>query len=74
MKKSGREPANADNFVKIIGDMEEIRQLMGSCYDDGNVPNANWNSGKFKVNWYNPDNVNDNLCSRQKFPKRQIPY
>ena len=39
----------------------------GSRSDNGNVPNANWNDGKFNVNvnWYNPDNANDNLRGRQ---------
>lgn len=38
----------------------------GSRYQDGNVPNVNWNpdNGKLKVNWYNPQNANDNLRSR----------
>ena len=37
------------------------------------MPNANWNSDKFKVNWNNPSNANDNLRSRQKFPTRIKP-
>ena len=46
-------------------------KLSGSRYDDGNVPNVNWNryNGKLNVNWYNPDNANDNLRAREKFPK-----
>jgi len=31
---------------------------------DGNVPNVNWNDDKLNVNWYNPDNANDNLRAR----------
>jgi hypothetical protein len=42
----------------------------GSRNSDGNVPNVNWNDGKLKVNYYNPDNANGNLRSRQKFQKR----
>jgi len=46
--------------------MEEIKQKDGSRYSDGDVPNANWNDGKFRVNWYNTDNRNDNLRSREE--------
>ena len=38
----------------------------GSRNSDGNVPNANWNSDKFKVNWYSPDNSNDSIRSRSE--------
>jgi hypothetical protein len=40
----------------------------GSRNSDGNVPNVNWNSDNRKVyvNWYNPDNCNDNLRSRSE--------
>jgi len=52
-------------------------KLSGSRYTDGNVPNVNWNrfNDKLNVNWYNPDNANDNLRSREKFPrfKEEIP-
>lgn len=36
---------------------------------DGNVPDVYWdgNYDKLNVNWYNPDNANDNIRSRQKF-------
>ena len=54
---------------KIIGETDGVRQLTGSRYLDGHVPNVNWNDDKLNVNWYNPDNTNDNLRSRQKFPK-----
>ena len=45
----------------------------GSRYSDGNVPNVNWNSNnsEMNVNWYNPGNANDNLCSREKFLKKK---
>jgi len=46
----------------------------GSRYSNGKVPNVNWNSDKLKVDWYHPDNANDNLRSRQKFQlKKEIP-
>ncbi len=40
---------------------------------DGNVPSVNWNGNndKLNVNWYNADNRNDNLRSREK--SRQMP-
>jgi hypothetical protein len=42
---------------------------MGSRDPNGNVPNVNWNpdNAKLNVNWYNPNNRNDNLRSRPKF-------
>jgi hypothetical protein len=46
---------------KIFGDTEEIIQRDGSRNSDSNVPNANWNGDKFKVNWNNVNNQNDNL-------------
>lgn len=38
----------------------------GSRNRDGNVPNMNWNADnrKLNVNWYNPQNANDNLRAR----------
>jgi len=48
-------------------------KLSGSRNDDGNVPNVNWNDGKLKVNWYNPDNANDNLRTREVVSTRIIP-
>lgn len=59
---------------KIVGDEDGIRQKgTGSRYDDGNVPNVNFNpnTGKVNVNNYHPDNHNDNLRSRQKFQKEK---
>jgi len=44
--------------------MDETRQISGSRNDNGNVPNVNWNDGKMNVNWYNPDNHNENLRTR----------
>ncbi len=40
----------------------------GSRNVDGNVPNANWNDDKFRVNWNNPSNTNtnDNLRARSE--------
>ena len=52
---------------KVAGENDENGQYSGSRYDDGNVPNVNWNDDKMNVNRYNPDNSNDNLRSRQKF-------
>lgn len=49
--------------------MDGIRQTKaGSRNSDGNVPNVNWNDDKFHVNWYNPDNSNDNLRAREVLP------
>ena len=40
----------------------------GSRNSDGNVPYVGWDSDNRKVyvNWYNPDNSNDNLRSRSE--------
>lgn len=43
----------------------------GSRNSNDNVPRSNWNNDKFYLNWYNPDNANDNLRSREKF--QEIP-
>ena len=45
----------------------------GSRNSDGNVPNANWNDGKFYVNWYNADNSNSNLRAREEVSRRKVP-
>jgi len=45
--------------------MDEIRQLTGSRYDDGNVPNVNWDDSKMNVNWCNPDDRYDIWRPRQ---------
>ena len=45
-------------------DVENVTLCSGSRNSDGNVPNCNWNDGKFYVNWYNADNRNSNLRSR----------
>ena len=39
--------------------------LGGSRNTDGNVPNVNFNNSKVNINWYNPDNANDNLRTRE---------
>lgn len=46
----------------------ELDNKTGSRNQDGNVPNVNWNpdNRKVHVNWYNPDNTNDNLRSRSE--------
>lgn len=56
---------------KIAGAMDENRQITGSRYSDGNVPNVNWNDGKMNVNWYNPGNANDNLRARSEVSKKK---
>lgn len=58
---------------KIVGDVDEIRQNAGSRYSDGNIPNVNRNDDKMNVNWYNPDNANDNLRSREEVSSRKNP-
>ena len=49
----------------------ESDKRTGSRYDDGNVPNVNWNSNynEMNVNWNSAGNSNDNLRARQKFLK-----
>ncbi len=37
------------------------------------MPNVNWNDNQLKVNWYNPDNANDNLRAREVASARIIP-
>jgi hypothetical protein len=46
----------------------ESGKKTGSRNQNGNVPNVNFNSDnrKINVNWYNPDNSNDNLRSRSE--------
>ena len=44
-----------------------------SRYSDGNVPNCNWNNGKFYVNTYNPGNSNSNLRARVEVSRRKVP-
>ena len=72
LRKKFRQRAGQTQIIlkKIIGETDKVRQLTGSRYSDGNVPNVNWNDDKMNVNWYNPDNADDNLRARQKFPKR----
>jgi len=48
-------------------------KISGSRYDDGNVPNVNWNDSKMNVNWYNSDNCNDNLRARAEVSKKRDP-
>lgn len=51
---------------KAVGDIDETEQISGSRNSDGNVPKVYWNdTDKLNVNWYNPDNANDNLRSRE---------
>src|SRR3989344_8285191 len=45
----------------------------GSRNSDGNVPNCNWNDGKFYVNAYNADNSNSNLRAREEVSRRKVP-
>ncbi len=71
-KSSGREPVNAGGLEK---DYRCIRgnqtKKTGSRYSNGNVPNVNWNDDKLNVNWYNPDNANDDLRSREEVSKQK---
>ncbi len=55
-----------DVLKKVAGGMDGNGQHTGSRNPDGNVPNVNWNrvNRKLKVNYYNPDNRNDNMRSR----------
>ncbi len=46
-------------------------KITGSRDSDGDVLNANWNDGKFQVNWNNPDNRNDNWRVRQEVSKKK---
>ena len=60
-------------FFKRTGkhrDVKNITLCAGSRRSDGDVPGSRWNDGKFYLNWYNPDNANDNLRSREKFQLR----
>jgi len=40
--------------------------ISGSRNPDGNVPNVNFNDDKVNVNYYNPDNSNENLRVRSE--------
>jgi hypothetical protein len=55
-------------FQKLSVKLMELGNITGSRYSDGNVPNVNWNSDnrKVNVNWYNPDNADDNIRSRSE--------
>lgn len=63
-------------FPKIIGDLDGARQLLGSRYSDGNVPNVDWNrdNRKVYVNWYNPQNRNANLRCRVEVSALRSPH
>lgn len=52
------------------GDTERFAQKSGSRNSDGNVPNANWNDGKFRVNWYNLDNSNSDNGIRSEVSEK----
>ncbi|PJA82688.1 MAG: hypothetical protein CO146_02640 [Candidatus Nealsonbacteria bacterium CG_4_9_14_3_um_filter_37_29] len=55
-------------FKETAGKHLDIKNwtfCLGSCYGDGNVPSASWRSGEFEVDWCNPGDVFDDLCSRQ---------
>ena len=54
--------------------MKSWQKETGSRNLDGNVPNANWNDDKLNVNWYNSDNANDNLRSRQEVSEKSHFY
>ncbi len=48
-------------------DIQNYTLCSGSRYSDGSVPSVYWNGsyGKLSVDWYNTDNRNDNLRSRE---------
>jgi hypothetical protein len=58
--------ANDRNERRLSVIMMKSSNATGSRYQNGNVPNVNWNSdnGKLNVNAYNPQNANDNLRAR----------
>ena len=63
---------NSDNFIlRLSVYWKKLSKISGSRYNDGNVPNMNWNSinDKLNVSYYNIDNANDNLRAREKFPR-----
>ena len=51
--------------------MDGKGQHRGSRNSDGNVPNVYCNSDnrKLYINWYNPDNSNDNMRARAEVSK-----
>lgn len=55
-----------ETLHKVFGETDGSGQHTGSRNSDSNVPNVNWNpdNRKVYVNWYNPDNRNDNLRTR----------
>lgn len=61
------ESVNPDDFVKRSSvELMKVSKISGSRNSDGNVPKVYWNdASKLNVNWYNPDNANDNLRSRE---------
>jgi RNA-directed DNA polymerase len=54
--------------------MMKSSNATGSRYQNGNVPNVNWNSdnGKLYVRAYNPQNANDNLRARAECDVRKF--
>lgn len=48
--------------------LKKLDKKTGSRNRNGNVPNVNWNldNRKVYVNYYNPDNSDDNLRSRSE--------
>ncbi len=67
LKKSGLAGQHRKFCKRFSVKLMELANKTGSRSRNGNVPNANWNDGKFhvNVNWYNPDNANANLRGRQ---------
>ena len=57
---------------KVFGDMDESRQKDGSRNADGNVPSVNLNDdGNVNVNYWNPQNANDNLRFRLEISRNK---
>ena len=52
----------------------EADKISGSRYSNGNVPNVNFNNDKVSVNYYNPDNYNENLRARAEVSRQEAPY
>jgi len=48
--------------------------ISGSRNPNGNVPNVNWNDDKLNVNYYNPDNSNENLRTRAEVSRQEALY
>jgi len=59
---------NSDTSFLVSVILMGLNNKTGSRGSNGSVPNVNWNpdNRKVYVNWYNPDNSNNNLRSRSE--------